>query len=246
MRARDAAICVVMTAAALAGQSVTDSSEGAFLEAAPVISSGSPTAPAISDDRILGIIPNFTTVSDPHQAVAPLTVRDKWMLFVKETVDPFTFASAAMGAAMSQEGNTMPQYGHGRNAYFQRVGAATADMATQNFFSTALLAPLFHQDPRYYRMGPEHNIARRILYSVSRQFITRQDSGRAAFNISGVLGMGMGIALSNAYYPGADVDASVNRSRFLTSISGNCFGNLLPEFWPDIQHLQKKLFHHKN
>jgi hypothetical protein len=56
----------------------------------------------------------------------------------------------------------------------------------------------------------------------------------------------MGIALSNAYYPGADVDASVNRSRFLTSISGNCFGNLLPEFWPDIQHLQKKLFHHKN
>jgi hypothetical protein len=246
MRARDAAICVVMTAAALAGQSVTDSSEGAFLEAAPVISSGSPTAPAISDDRILGIIPNFTTVSDPHQAVAPLTVRDKWILFVKETVDPFTFASAAMGAAMSQEGNTMPQYGHGRNAYFQRVGAATADMATQNFFSTALLAPLFHQDPRYYRMGPEHNIARRILYSVSRQFITRQDSGRAAFNISGVLGMGMGIALSNAYYPGADVDASVNRSRFLTSISGNCFGNLLPEFWPDIQHLQKKLFHHKN
>jgi hypothetical protein len=243
MRKCHVAICFVISAAGLLGQAVTDSSDGSFIESAPVVS---PVAPGITDDRILGIIPNFTTVNDPHQAVAPLTVKDKWMLFVKETVDPFTFASAAMGAAMSQGGNTMPQYGYGRNAFFQRVGAATADMATQNFFSTAVLAPVFHQDPRYYRMGPEHSIPRRVLYSISRQFIVRQDSGRSAFNISGVLGMGMGIALSNAYYPNQDVNFSVNRARFLTSISSNCFGNLLPEFWPDMQRLQQKLFHHKN
>ncbi len=212
-----------------------------FIESAPVII---PAGPAISGDRILGVIPNFTTVSDPNLQVPRLTTKDKWMLFVKETADPFTFASAALGAAMSQTGNTMPQYGYGRNAYLQRVGAATADMATQNFFADAVLAPLFHQDPRYYRMGPAHSIARRVLYSVSRQFIVRQDSGRPSFNVSGILGMGMGIALSNAYYPAANVNASTTANRFVTSISGNCFGNLLPEFWPDLQQLQHKIFRH--
>ncbi len=189
----------------------------------------------ISDDRILGLIPNFQTVSDPLQPVKPLTAKQKWQLFVKETADPFTFVSAAMAAGFSQSGNQTPKYGVGAGPYGQRVGAAYADLATQNFFSDALLAPIFHQDPRYFRMGPGHSIVHRAAYSVSRLFVTRQDSGREAFNVSGVLGMGMGIALSNAYYPSSSVNGTVVGSRFISSILGASFGNLLPEFWPDVK-----------
>jgi len=127
--------------------------------------------------------------------------------------------------------------------YGQRVGAAYADLATQNFFSDALLAPIFHQDPRYYRMGPGHSVMRRTLYSMSRLFVTRQDSGQSAFNISGVLGMGMGIALSNAYYPSSNVNRSVVDSRFVSSILGASFGNLLPEFWPDVKQKLARRHH---
>jgi hypothetical protein len=189
----------------------------------------------ISNDRILGVIPNFTTVSDPAQSVSPLTAHQKFTLFVRETIDPFTLVSAAMGAGLSQIDNDTPKYGVGMGPYSQRVGAAFADMATQNFFSDALLAAVLHEDPRYYRMGPAHSIPHRVLYCVSRLVITKKDSGQSTFNFSGVGGMAMGIAVSNTYYPRPSVNGSVNEGRFISSITGFALGNLLPEFWPDVK-----------
>src|SRR4051812_38096821 len=125
-------------------------------------------APDTSDQRILGVIPNFQTVSDPSAPFAPLSVKDKWKLFAKESYDPFTAGSSLLGAAFSQKGNNDPRYGNGGKAYVQRFGAAMADFTTQNLFSAALLASVLHQDPRYYRMGPRKNLLYRAGYSVSQ------------------------------------------------------------------------------
>jgi hypothetical protein len=197
----------------------------------------------ITDDRILGIIPNYQTVEDPNLKLPPLTVRQKFTLFVKETVDPYTFISAAAGAGMSQYGNGTPSYGDGLAAYAKRLAAAYGDVATQNFFSDAVLASILHEDPRYYRMGPGRPVPRRIWYSVTRMVVTRTDAGREQFNFSSVGGMALGIGLSNAYYPGKSVNGSVTGSRFVTSITSASLGNLLPEFWPDIKQI---LHRHKN
>ncbi|MDQ6663255.1 MAG: hypothetical protein M3Z23_02545 [Acidobacteriota bacterium] len=195
-----------------------------------------PVHPATpSDDRILGVIPNYQTVSDPNKAVKPLTVREKWKLAIRESVDPYSFVSAALGAALSQAGNDTPKYGNGFAPYMQRFGAANADLATQSLFSDGLLASLFHEDPRYFRKGPGSPVLARVWYSMTRLVVTRRDSGRSSFNFSGVLGMGMGIALSNAYYPAPSVNGSVVGSRFVTSLTGASLGNLLPEFWPDFK-----------
>ena len=197
----------------------------------------------ISNDRILGVIPNFQTVSDPNQVVSRLTPHQKFTLFVKETVDPFTFVSAAMGAGLSQAGDDTPKYGVGMVPYSERFAAAFADMATQNFFSDAVLASAFHEDPRYYRMGPAHSVPRRVLYSMSRFVITKKDSGQPTFNFSGLGGMAMGIGLSNAYYPSKSVSGSVTEARFISSITGFALGNLLPEFWPDVKEKLAKWRH---
>lgn len=194
-----------------------------------------PTAVPESYQRILGVIPNFQTVSDPTLPYEPLRVRDKWKLFLKETIDPFTFASAAAGAAISQIDNDNPKYGYGAGSYFQRFGAAQADITTQNFFQDAVLASLLHEDPRYFRMGPGHSVMRRVGYSLSRVFITKRDSGKDSFNFSGILGMGMGIALSDAYYPRLSVGGGELESRVVTSLSAWALSNLLPEFWPDVK-----------
>lgn len=197
--------------------------------AAAISQSGS-----LPDDRIFGVMPNYLTVENPEPNTEPLTVKEKFELFAKETFDPFTFAASAGGAAISQLHNGDPVYGHGWGAYADRFGAAVGDVSTQNFFSDAVLASILHEDPRYFRKGPEYGVWSRVGYALSRSVITRTDAGKERFNFSGVLGMSMGIALSNAYYPDPSVNGTEVASRFGTSMLATALGNLLPEFWPDI------------
>lgn len=196
----------------------------------------------INRERILGVLPNYATVDDPTLHIAPLTAKQKWNLAVKETVDPFNFANAFLGAALSQADNGTPKYGGGSRAYGQRYGAAIADLTTQNFFSAGLLACALHQDPRYFRRGSEYPILNRVVYSVSRLVVARQDSGSSAFNASGVFGMALGIAASNLYYPSESRRGSVMAERVTTSLTGGVIGNLTAEFWPD---LHTWMLHHR-
>jgi hypothetical protein len=198
--------------------------------------------PDLNPRRILGVIPNYQTVSDPDHKVLPLTVRQKWGLALKESVDPFNLGNIILGASTSQWGNRTPKYGEGAGAYSERFGAAWADMATQNFFSAGVLASVLHQDPRYFRRGPRSGVLARVGYSLSRVVVARQDSGASAFNASGIGGMLLGIAASNAYCPTASVHGRVMASRISTSVTGSITGNLLAEFWPDVHNL---LFRHK-
>jgi len=203
-----------------------------------------PAPPAFNEERILGVIPDFQTITETGGvSVQPLTRKQKWVLALKETVDPFNIANAAMTAGFSQIHNQTPKYGEGGPAYGERFGAAIADFGTQNFFSAGVLASLLHQDPRYFRKGPGTSVPRRVAYSLSRIVVARQDSGRAAFNASGIFGMSLGIAASNLYYPTASVRGSVMAGRVETSLLGGVTGNLMSEFWPDIQ---KKFFHRKH
>jgi uncharacterized membrane-anchored protein YitT (DUF2179 family) len=200
------------------------------------------SAPPVNYDRIMGVIPNYQTVSDPQQNVAPLTVQQKFTLFFKETVDPFTILSGAAGAALSQADNDDPKYGQGSGPYAERFGAAVADITTQNFFGDAVLSSLLREDPRYFRRGPEFSFWHRLGYSVSRVVVGRTDSGKNIFNYAGIGGMALGIGLSNAYYPNRSVNGTEVATRFGTSFVAAALSNILPEFWPDIR---QKVFHHK-
>ncbi len=209
---------------------------GGSASAEPAAGAGMiPQPGALNEDRILGVIPNYQTISDPNAHPAPLTVKQKWTLVARETFDPFNIASAGLASGFSQIGNQTPKYGEGGGAFGMRFGAAFADFATQNLFSAGVLATVLHQDPRYYRKGPGSGVMSRIAYSVSRIVVTRNDSGAQAFNASGVFGMMLGIAASNAYYPSDSVKWPVMAGRLQTSLTGGVIGNLMSEFWPDIQ-----------
>ena len=203
-----------------------------------------PEPPALSttSERIFGVIPNYQTVSDPQQRVQPLSVKQKFGLFAKETFDPFIVVSSAAGAALSQADNDHPQYGQGSGPYAERFGAAVADVTTQNFFSDAVLSSLLHEDPRYFRRGKEYRFWPRLGYAMSRVVITRTDAGKPSFNYAGIFGMAMGIALSNAYYPARSVNGIVDATRVGTSLVSASLSNILPEFWPDIR---EKFFRRK-
>ena len=204
-----------------------------------------PAVDPFNEERILYVIPDYQTVTETAATgkSAPLTRKQKWSLALKETIDPFNVVNAMVGAGFSQKGNQTPKYGEGGAAFGERFGAAVADFGTQNFFSAGLLSDLLHQDPRYFRKGPgEAGIKKRVLYSLSRLFVCRYDSGRDGFNSSGIGGMAMGIAASNLYYPAASIRGRVMAARVETSLFGGVTGNLMSEFWPDIQ---RKYFHKK-
>jgi hypothetical protein len=204
------------------------------------------SAPGLNTRRILGVIPDYQTVD--ARVTTPLTVRQKWELAFRESVDPFNIVSAGIGAAFSQDGNQTPRYGEGGRAFAKRYGAALADLTTQNVFSAGLLATLLHQDPRYFRLGPEGGgIPKRVVYSLSRLFIARRDSGKDTFNTCGIGGMVLGIAASNLYYPAASVNGHEMAGRLTTSLFSGVTGNLMSEFAPDLQKLENKLLHrHKD
>ena len=187
------------------------------------------------DERIFGVIPNYSTVSNPDAPFKPLTVKDKWDLTWKGAFDPFTGVSALIGSASSQVGNKDPRYGNGAGPYAERFGAAVTDFTTQNFFQGFVLASLLHEDPRYFRKGPKANILFRMGYAVSMTVVTKKDSGKWGPNLAGVGGMGMGIVFSDLYYPEASVNGSVLWSRISISMMGSAISNMMSEFWPDVR-----------
>ena len=194
-----------------------------------------PVSIPLNNQRILGVIPDYQTVRDSSQPIAPMSASQKWHLLLRESTDPFNIGGGAFGSALSQAGNETPKYGHGGVAFAERFGAAEADMGAQNLFSNGVLACLLHQDPRYFRKGVASGFLTRLTYSLSRIVVTREDSGKTAFNTSNILGMMMGIGFSNAYYPPASRTGAVMASRIGTSLVGDVVGNLMSEFWPDVQ-----------
>ena len=69
---------------------------------------------------------------------------------------------------------------------------------TADIFTTALYPCLLRQDPRYYRLG-DGTASHRMGYALTRILVTRQDSGRKAFNYSEVLGSFSSSALAVTY-----------------------------------------------
>jgi len=210
-----------------------------ILSVAPAASSAA-AEETKQDDRILGVIPNYQTVSDPNRPFEPLTAKQKWSLFARSTTDPFVFANVILGAAMSHMRRGIPDYGTGAASFSQRLGAAYADVTVQGMMTGAVFAQVLHQDPRYYRRGEKSGILSRIAYSVSRVAVTRSDTGQDAPNWSFMLGTASAIGMSNAYYPAASRNGSVMLSRIGSTVIGSALGNLLPEFWPDVQ---RRVFH---
>jgi hypothetical protein len=178
------------------------------------------------------------------------SLSEKWNFFIAETATPLTLVAASLDATASQLTRSAPLYGKHpwkRGAFPKRLAATVTDDISQNFFSDFLLAHVFHQDTRYFRMGSARKVWPRIGYAISRALITRTDSGESTFNSSTVLGCAMSAGLSNAYYPPVSRTVSDSLTNWGTNVAGAGLTNLAPEFGPDVARWFKRHlpFHHQ-
>ncbi len=194
---------------------------------------------AVQTKRILGVIPNFRSVSTDDVLPAQ-SVKEK---FLTATDDSFDYSSIFIPVALAGYGylrNATPEFGTGPGAYGQYLWHSAVDQTTENYFVEFVVPAIAHQDNRYYTLG-HGGFLKRTGYALSRAVITRSDSAHEEFNVSEVLGAGASAALSTAYYPasqrtfgnvasswGVDVGIDPPRSRLKssgrTSIAGGCTG----------------------
>lgn len=191
--------------------------------------------------RILGIVPNFRSVS-VNQKLPPMSVKDKFIGATEDSFDYSSFIFVGLLAGESMAENSYPQFHQGAVGYGRYYWHALADQTDENYMVEFFLPSALHQDPRYYTLG-SGGIFKRTAYSFSRVFITRQDSGSEAPNVSEIVGAGAAAGISGLYYPSAYRSWTKTGQRWATSVGLDGLTFVFKEFWPDINN---KIFHQKN
>lgn len=177
------------------------------------------------------------SVHDPHYKpgliLCSLEVKDKFIFFLRDSVDPATFLSASFDAGISQARNDDPSFGQGGAGYGKRLGVAYIDEVQSRFFKEFTYPTLFSEDPRYYRIG-QGSKSHRFFHAVLHSVVAYNDHGNRMFNFSEWFGEISGTCLGNLYHPG-------NRRGFwpaarnVTQDVGLDVGyDELKEFWPEI------------
>jgi hypothetical protein len=188
---------------------------------------------AETQQRVLGVIPNFYT-SFLWNA-APLNTRQKFKLSFRATTDPAVFVTTAIVAGVEQAHNTFPEYGDDAEAYGKRYGAAFGDAFIGRTLGSAVFPSIFHQDPRYFFMGPANSTPKRIKHALLAGLIARGDNGKWQPNYSHVLGNASAGAISTLYHPDTNGPGDLALRNALIGIAGGGFQALIREFvWPHI------------
>lgn len=192
-----------------------------------------------SKDRLFYTLPNFMTLENGGN-LPPLTSKEKFKVVARGSFDPVIYPWYGFLSAISQAQDSEPGYGQGWGGYGKRYGSAFADGTIENFITGAILPAALHQDPRYFQLG-SGTFTHRALYAISRNVITRGDSGHSQFNYSEIVGGGMSAFISTySYHPSEDRTISNTMSVWATQYAYDTITIVVKEFWPDIH---RKLSH---
>jgi hypothetical protein len=186
------------------------------------------------------------SVRAPHYKagarLCTLVLKDKFILFVDDAIDPVTFLNAGFNAGMSQAENDDPSYGQGMEGYGKRFGANLAGQATGEFFKDFAYPAIFSEDPRYYRLGQDSSFGKRLFHAVSHSVVAYREDGTEMFNFSEWLGTSSAVALSNVYHADNRRGFAPSAERVGWGIANDIGYDVLREFWPEIARKLKLPF----
>jgi hypothetical protein len=190
--------------------------------------------------RVLGIIPNFSSVSADIK-LPPQTPKQKLKLAARNSFDYSSFLVAGVQAGFAMDSKSYPEFGQGMEGYGKYFWHTLADTADENFMVGGVGPILFHQDSRFYTLG-HGGFRKRSWYAVTRVLVTRTDNGNKMFNFSEVVGSGAAAGLSTLWYPQKYQTWTKVGQKWLTSDLIDCFNFWWKEWWPTAN---KYVFHTK-
>lgn len=190
--------------------------------------------------RILGIIPNYRSVSADTR-LAPLSSKEKLWLATQDSFDYSSFAYVGILTGITTSQNPQRSFGDGFPALADYYAHNFADNTIENYQVEAFVPILTKEDPRYYTLG-HGGILKRTGYAVSRLLITRKDSGGTTPNLSEIIGAGAAAGISNIYYPAEPNPWVKTYQLWISEVAQDGLSNIAKEFWPDIN---RAFFHDK-
>lgn len=188
--------------------------------------------------RVAGIVPEFG-VSYISNAVS-LSAGQKMQLAFRSAIDPFNFAAASLVAGYHEVDDDYLGFGWGADGFGKRAGAAYLDTFDGDMIGNGIFPVIFHQDPRYFRLG-YGSFGHRLFYAIGTSYFCKHDNtGRWEPNYSNVLGNIVAGAISNLYYPSQNAGWGQTISNgFIVTTEGTA-GGVFQEFWPD---MSRKVLH---
>jgi hypothetical protein len=214
--------------------SVLSVSDAALLPDAPSPNRVQSRVPAPLSSHVSPTASLYTKYVDPDQIALPLSITDKVVFGFHDAFSPTSMLVWTLAAGYEQARDGSPNYGQNGVGFAKRVGAAALRDSSDGVFSDSIFAPIYHQDPRYYKIGNRRGVAYRSLYAITRPLITRTDGGRAAPNLSLLSGDFFGSWLTNAYYPQMNRGLDQTAKTFGGTLGATALGDLFQEFMGDL------------
>lgn len=169
----------------------------------------------------------------PGAKLCTLEIKDKFKLFVDDTIDPITFLNAAFNAGIGQAEDSDPSFGQEAGGYGRRFGVNMIDQAQSEFFKDFAYPTIFFEDPRYYRLG-QGSFKRRFFHAVAHVVVAHNENGASMPNYSEWLGTTSAVALSNVYHPDNRRGFGPSAENVVIAVSQDAGFDVLREFWPEI------------
>jgi len=169
----------------------------------------------------------------PGARLCTLLVKDKFVLFLLDSIDPGTFLSSAFDAGLDQAQNAAPSYGQGAQGYGKRFAAELAGEATGRFFGDFVYPSLFREDPRYYRMG-SGPVGKRLLHALGHSVLAHRDNGDVMFNFSEWFATTSSVVVANTYHPDNRRGVAPVAGWVAEDVAEDVGFDVLREFWPEI------------
>ena len=190
--------------------------------------------------RLFGVIPNYR--ADQFQTTyVPISAAGKFAIARSDSFDWPNYFLLAGYALQSQVAAGGFLHSGGLNGFGRYYSRSVADQVVGAYVTEAILPTLFHEDPRFFRLG-NGPILYRAYNAASRIFVTKRDDGSAGFNLSEIIG-NMGVTAFGTIYYTDQRNASESFERYAMSLGNDMISNMLTEFWPDIK--RKIPFLHK-
>jgi len=185
--------------------------------------------------RVLGVLPNFYT--SYQWDAAPLSTRQKFKLTTRALTDPVFLGTTAITAGIQQARNDIPEYGGGAGGYWTRYAAAYGDAVIGRYVGSAILASVFHQDPRYFVMT-NGRWERRAFHAIASTVIQRGDNYHWQPAYSHLFGSAVSGLITSTYHPNSNPGKAVLNTTIL-DLGNKAANNLIREFV--LRHLAKNI-----
>ena len=165
-----------------------------------------------------------------YQPVGELTLEDRFTIYRKAVLRPYSLLGPAFGAGIGQWEDEPPEWGQGARGYGYRIASG---MGRQLISETIRfgIAAADGEDPRYHR-SQDTGVWKRAEHAIVETFTSQTANGSRMPAYSRFAGTYGAAFISNAWYPGSRASAGWALRRGTTALAASVGFHLFEEFLP--------------